>query len=73
MTIENAICLRSCKIEYCQGHTKITNDTEYMLLLNMKPKSPKRKIVSFNLVSPNHHIMMPYVIPLEDICITFEK
>ena len=60
-------------IQYCDGYTRITNETDFDMFLNIRPEPPKRKIESFLIIPAGTYHITESNISYEHIYISFEK
>lgn len=64
---------RMFQVEQIGNVTKITNDTEYVLLISIRPIPPKRKYVDVRLIPPGQFIILEAEIDLSTVSFRLEN
>lgn len=61
----------SIHIQYLGHCTQIVNDSEFDIIISIKPRKPKRKIIDYRCVQKGTQVIFEEKIDLKDIYLSF--
>lgn len=52
---------------------KITNESDFKVLINWLPKDGRRKLIEFSIINTGSYIIYDHHFTLDEVAITFQK